>query len=168
MTRVFEPKKMLRSHRNGSDNRLQTENGSNNGWNIYIFIVMASEQGRRHGILSGGNGPTKPTPKIKNSPDLVHCFLKRAAFPFQKVSFPFKREDMSIPGEGGISPRFRRPGGTYPAIPPRWRRPCFWGLICETGLECVVSLFSSPARAARWRLSKSSKNEHLVAFRLVT
>jgi len=52
-------------------------------------------QERRHIFLSGGPGPgckpgpTKPTPKIKNSPDLGHYSLKRAHFPFQKFGAKF-------------------------------------------------------------------------------
>jgi len=52
-------------------------------------------QGRRHGFLNGGSGsspgPTKPTPKITNSPDLVHYFSKGSIFHLNNTGFPSKR-----------------------------------------------------------------------------
>jgi len=46
---------------------------------------------------------------IKNSPDLIYYFLKRAHFPFTKNRFPLKRWEVRqfLEGGGGISlPRF--------------------------------------------------------------
>jgi len=83
--------------------------------------VLSGGQGRRHGFLGGeeGVGPkpwlTKPTPKIKNSPDVSHSFFKRANLPFH-FFIPVKNVGRSSISGGDIpvSPT----GGTRPPIPP--------------------------------------------------
>jgi len=100
-------------------------------------------QGRRHGFL--GAGRAKAYPKIKNSPDLVHYFLKRAYFPFNLFSFPLKRwKDRQFPG--GISPGFadRRGGGRNPFVlisphPPVATPMIICMLISSVGNKITVS-----------------------------
>ena len=73
----------------------------------------------------------QPNPKIKNSTDSVHYFLKRAHFPCKKKSDPCSKVGNMGNYWGLPPPHFSRLGEPGPAWPLSWRRHCLTPIFVE-------------------------------------
>jgi len=121
-------------------------------------LYLPHAQGHRHEFWGGGVWPkpghTKTTPQIKNSPDLIYYFLKKAHFSL-KILISVKKMGSSAFVRGDIPP-VSPTGGTYPPHPPGGDAPAQCACSELSRVPCGTAYHSTTGQEERLYERQSS------------